>query len=209
MESFVPKLGMQPVRRRQLILATIQCMSDFGFEHTTIARIGRAANVTPSIVHHYFGGKDALLAASMRFLLEQLRQSVVRRLSTTRDPRTRVEMIVAANFSDEQFSSDVIGAWMAFWSQAQHHPALHRLYRVYARRLHSNLCHALRQLLDDASVERAAFGLASLIDGLWLNCALSGEVNGTLAREVACNYVANLLGPAPAPRTPIPETSDA
>lgn len=192
----MPKLGMQPIRRRQLIQATIQCMSEYGFERTTIARIGKAANMTPSIIHHYFGGKDDLLEASMRFLLEQLRQRMVGRLATTSDPRTRVEIIVAANFSDDQFSGDVIAAWMALWSQAQHHPALHRLYLVYARRLHSNLRHALRQLLDDDAVERASFGLASLIDGLWLNCALSGEVNGQLAREVANNYVATLLGPA-------------
>lgn len=192
----MPKLGMQPIRRHQLILATIQCMSEFGFERTTVARIGKAANITPSIIHHYFGGKDALLAASMGYLLEQLRERVVAQLASTNDPRTRVEMIVSANFSDDQFSGDVIAAWMALWGQAQHHPALHRLYLIYARRLHSNLRHALRQLLDDEAVERAAFGLASLIDGLWLNCALSGEINGQLAREVANNYVATLLGPA-------------
>lgn len=192
----MPKLGMQPIRRRQLILATIECMSEYGFERTTVARIGKTANITPSIIHHYFGGKDDLLAASMRHLLEQLRRRVVAQLATSDDPRTRVEMIVTANFSDDQFSGDVIAAWMALWGQAQHHPALHRLYLIYARRLHSNLRHGLRQLLQDDAVERAAFGLASLIDGLWLNCALSGEANGQLAREVALNYVDNLLGPA-------------
>lgn len=205
----MPKLGMQPIRRHQLILATIGCMSEHGFERTTIARIGKAANMTPSIIHHYFGGKDDLLEASMRYLLEQLRQQLVERLHATDDPRARVEIIVAANFSDEQFSRDVVGAWMAFWGQAQHHPALHRLYRVYARRLHANLRHALRQLLPERDVERAAFGLASLIDGLWLNCALSGEANGQLAREVASNYVATLLGTAQSAPTQEAELSNA
>lgn len=198
----MPKLGMQPIRRRQLILATIHCMSEYGFEHTTVARIGRAANVSPSIIHHYFGGKDDLLEASMRHLLEQLRQTLVARLATSNDPRTRVDMIVAANFSDDQFSGEILAAWMALWSQAQHHPALYRLYRVYARRLRSNLRHALRPLLDEADLERATFGVAALVDGLWLNCSLNGEANGQLAREVAQNHIANLLGPvSAAPRT--------
>src|SRR5699024_5331012 len=161
-ERCMPKLGMQLIRRRQLILAAIQCMSEYGFEHTTIARIGQMAHITQRITQHYRGGKDALLAASMRHLLEQLRQRVVAELATSNDPRTRVEMIVTANFSDDQFSGDVIADWMALWGQAQHHPTLHRLYLIYARRLHSNLRHALRQLLDDDAVERAAFGLASL-----------------------------------------------
>ncbi|HLQ86309.1 MAG TPA: transcriptional regulator BetI, partial [Salinisphaeraceae bacterium] len=135
----MPKVGTQAIRRRQLIEATIHCMSEYGFERTTVVRIGRAAQVTPSIIHHYFGGKDELLAAAMRHLLEQLRRNLVARLATSRDARTRVDMIVAANFADEQFSGEVIAAWMAFWGQAQHHPALHRIYRVYAWRLRSNL----------------------------------------------------------------------
>lgn len=204
----MPKLGMQPIRRRQLILATIHCMSEYGFERTTVARIGKTAHVTPSIIHHYFGGKDDLLAATMRFLLEQLRRALVSRLRSTQDARRRVEMIVAANFSDDQFSGEVIAAWMAFWGQAQHHDALHRLYVVYARRLHSNLRHALRQLLPEADVERATFGVASLIDGLWLNCALSGAANGELAREVALNYITTLLGPAHA-AAPMPTAEQA
>src|SRR5699024_6724829 len=167
---------------------------EYGFEHTTVARIGRAAHVSPSIIHHYFGGKDDLLEASMRYLLEQLRQTLVAHLNTSRDPRTRLDMIVAANFSDDQFSGEVLAAWMALWGQAQHHPALHRLYRVYAHRLRSNLRHALRPLLAAADLERATFGVAALIDGLWLNCSLSGEANGQLTRKVARNHIANLLG---------------
>src|SRR5699024_4729389 len=188
-EKTLPKLGMQPIRRRQLILATIRCMSEYGFARTTIARIGKTAGVTPSIIHHYFGGKDDLLEPTVRFLLEQLRQNVVRQLTQATNARQRVEAIIAANFADDQFNDEPLAAWMALWAQAQHHHGLHRLQQIYARRLQSNLRHALRQLVDENAVQRGAFGLAALVDGLWLNCSLNGEANGALARAVALNYI--------------------
>ncbi len=189
----MPKVGMQPIRRQQLIDATIRCMSRHGFERTTVARIGRLANVSPGIINHYFGGKDELLEATMRHLLRQLKAETVQRLKHSGNPRARLEAIVDANFADEQFSPELVSAWLAFWAQAPYNRALHRLQRIYARRLRSNLRHALKQLLPAAEVERAAYGLAALIDGLWVNCTLGGEVDGERARTVARDYVGYLL----------------
>lgn len=189
----MPKVGMQPIRRQQLIDATIRCMSRHGFEHTTVARIGRMAGVSPGIINHYFGGKDELLEASMRHLLQQLKVEVVQRLASLSDPRKRVEAIIEANFSDDQFSPELIAAWLAFWAQTPYNRALHRLQQIYARRLRSNLRHALKRLLPASEVERATFGLAALIDGLWVNCALNGEVNGEYARAMGRDYIGYVL----------------
>lgn len=189
----MPKVGMQPIRRRQLIEATIRSIGDVGFEQTTVARIGRVAGVSPGIVHHYFGGKNELLEAAMRELLEQFRGGVVRALAHARTPRERVEALINANFADDQFLPTVVAAWLAFWAQAPHTPALHRLEQINARRLRSNLRHALRPLLPAGSVAPAADGLAAMIDGLYLNCALDGHVNGVRARRIVRRFLDSLL----------------
>lgn len=189
----MPKVGMQPVRRRQLIEATIQSISEVGFEQTTVARIARLAKVSPGIVHHYFGGKNELLEASMRELLEQFRASVVRALSGASAPRERVDALLDANFGDDQFQPSVVAAWLAFWAQAQHTPALLRLQQINARRLRSNLRHALRPLLPDREVASVADGLAAMVDGLYLNCALDGHTNGARARRTVYRFLESLL----------------
>jgi len=185
----MPKVGMEPIRRRQLIDATIASMGEHGLADTTVQTISRGAGVSPGIIHHYFGGKDELLAATMRSMLVQLRSDVTERLAAAGSPRARLEAIVDCNFAAGQFEPRVVAAWLGFWAQAPHNPALSRLQRINARRLHSNLLHSLRALLPDERAERVAVGLAAMIDGLWLRFALTGAMDGSAARAVALGYL--------------------
>ena len=189
----MPKLGMEPIRKRQLIEATVASIHQNGFADTTVQTISRAAGVSPGIIHHYFGGKGALLAATMRSLLEELRGCTVAALRSARGPRARIEAVIEASFAERQFQPQVIVTWLAFWGQAPHDPQLARLQRIYARRLTSHLRHDLRPLVG-ARAEIAATGLAAMIDGLWLSFALGPQQTGRgTARELARDYVARLL----------------
>ncbi len=192
----MPKVGMEPIRRRQLIDATIASMGEHGLADTTVQTISRGAGVSPGIIHHYFGGKDELLAATMRSMLVQLRGDVTERLAAAASPRARLEAIVDCNFAAGQFEPMVVAAWLGFWAQAPHNPALARLQRINARRLHSNLRHSLRALLPPDRAERVASGLAAMIDGLWLRFALTGAMDGSEARAVALGYLDAELGAA-------------
>lgn len=171
----MPKLGMQDIRRRQLIEATIGTIERFGFAETTIARISHAAGLSSGIIGHYFGGKNALLEATMRSLLRELQSVTILRLRQARSPTERVAAIVAANFAPEQFTPRVCAAWLAFYAQVPWSPELARLHRVYVRRLRSNLGHAFRQCLPPAAAERAAEGMSAMIDGIYVRAALVGE----------------------------------
>ncbi len=190
-ESSVPKVGMEPIRRRQLIEATIESIHAHGFADATVSRISRAAGVSSGIVHHYFSGKGDLLEATMRWLMTDLRSQVVRRLATAKNPRERLEAIIDGNFAPRQFSQPAVTAWIAFWAQAPGNEALARLQRINAARLQSNLRHALRAFLPPAGAVRVALGLAALIDGLSVRCALStGGLAADMARAIARDYLA-------------------
>ena len=190
----MPKLGMEPIRKRQLIEATVASIHQNGFADTTVQTISRAAGVSPGIIHHYFGGKGALLAATMRALLVELRACVVPALRAAQGPRERIEAVIDASFAERQFEPQVIVTWLAFWGHAPHHPDLARLQRIYARRLTSHLRYDLRPLVG-ARAETVAAGMAAMIDGLWLSFALGRQSAGTTAaRALARDYLARQLG---------------
>jgi TetR/AcrR family transcriptional repressor of bet genes len=189
----MPKLGMEPIRKRQLIEATVASIHQNGFADTTIQTISRAAGVSPGIIHHYFGGKGALLAATMRALLVELRTFVVPALQAARGPRERIEAVIDASFAERQFQPQVIVTWLAFWGQAPHDPDLARLQRIYAQRLTSHLRHDLRALVGSRA-GLVATGLAAMIDGLWLSFALGRScAGGAMARALARDYLARQL----------------
>src|ERR1700694_4007127 len=150
----MPKVGMEPIRRQQLIDATMVSIGRYGLAATTVQRISRVAGVSSGIIHHYFGGKDELLEATMRRLLQRLRADVAIALGAALTPEDRIIAIVDSNFAASQFHRGVIAAWLAFWAQAPHVPALGRLQRINARRLRSNLLYSLRRLLARAQGAR-------------------------------------------------------
>lgn len=184
----MPRIGMQALRRKALIAATIDEIGARGSLDVTVAQIAHRAGVSSALAHHYFGSKEQLFLAAMRQTLAQYGTEVRGGLKAARDPRARVEAIVRAGFSQTNFRSAVLAAWLNFYVLARVSPRAKRLLTIYQRRLASNLSHALRPLAGEASPELAET-LAALIDGVYLHEGLGeGTPDGALAtrRVLAC-----------------------
>lgn len=189
----MPKLGMRPVRRAQLIEATLHVIDRVGLAHATMAEIAKEAGTSTGIVSHYFGDKMGLIQATMRWLLRDLFDTMRASRAALRGspPETRLRAMIDANFDTRQISSAARKTWLSFWSSSMHEPALRRLQRINRRRLQSNLCCVFNEALPIGQARNAAMGLLAMIDGLWLRAALSGEPGDThYARTLAYQYVA-------------------
>ena len=191
----MPRTGMEPVRRRALIDAAVSAIGERGSLDVTMSEIAGRAGVSSALAHHYFGGKDDLLKATMRHLLRELAVESAVALSRAKTPRERISAVVEVSFSPTQFASDIVAAWLAFYVAAQHSQDLRRLLRVYARRLHTNLMSGFAPLLEPAEADRAAEGVAALIDGLYIRRALNeGQPNPVSAIALIEDYVALKVG---------------
>lgn len=171
----MPKIGMEPLRRRELIDAAIRTIGQRGSLDVTVAQIAHEAGVSPALAHHYFGGKDKLILATMRHLLRELGHDLNAAVKQTETPQARIAAIVAVNFSAAQFAPETVAAWLTFYVHAQQSDDTKRLLRVYARRLHSNLVFALAQLTSPARANRIAEGAGAMIDGLYIRHALGAD----------------------------------
>lgn len=197
---------MEFARQRQIIDATIAVIGRYGLGGTTFTRIGRAAGLSAGIISYYFGDKNGLLAATMRALLTDLEADMMARLRDASSPAERIHAVLAASFSQEQFTPCIRAAWLSFYAQVPFSAPLARLHRIYLGRLHSNLRHAFRRILPAADADMAASGLAAMIDGIWVQAAVApGVLDLDRARRLAEVHLAMLLecegmtaGPAPA-----------
>lgn len=186
----MPKIGMEPLRRRALIDATISTIGERGTLNVTMAEIAGRAGVSSALAHHYFGPKEELLQATMRQLLADLGRDAVNALRKAATPRQRVSAIIAVNFNASQFREETVHAWLAFYVEAQNSLPLRRLLRVYARRLHSNLMSGLAPLTPRPEAERMAEAIAAMIDGLYIRRALrDGLPNPASATALVEDYV--------------------
>ena len=186
----LPKLGMEPIRRRQLIDATIAAIDENGFADATVSRISARAGVSTGVVHHYFRNKDDLLEATLRDLANTLRREVVERLARARSPRERVLAIIDGNLAPSLFTRAGVTAWLAFWGEAPSTPRLARVQSIIIRRLRGNLTHALRPIVAPERLAMTADGIGTMLDGLWLRAALTrGAITLEEARRLAHDYL--------------------
>lgn len=175
----MPKIGMEPIRRRALIDAAISAVGERGALDVTMSDIAGRAGVSAALAHHYFGGKDDLLFATMRHILAELGAEVRPAIAPLAGV-DRVRALIRVNLSQEQFRPEIIAAWLAFYVEARRNAALGRLFRIYVRRLHSDLLSGLAQF-DRPDAIRTAQGIAALIDGLYLRRALGEGVADSAA----------------------------
>ena len=192
----MPKVGMQPIRRKQLIHATLAAVDQVGMSDASISMIARLAGVSNGIIAHYFQDKNGLLEATMRHLMKALNQAVrIRREALADDsPHAHLKAIIEGNFDDSQVNGPAMKTWLAFWAFSMHQPSLHRLQRINDHRLYSNLCCEFRRVLPKEQARSAARGMSALIDGLWLRGALaSNEFGIEQALQLAYDYLDQLL----------------
>lgn len=192
----MPKIGMEKLRKQQLIEATLESVASHGLQATTIMTISKLAGVSSGIINHYFGGKQALLEATVRYLLDQLKQDLITTVNqTTLTPMERLNAIVEINFTTSHSSDRAAKTWLAFWAQSMHNEALLRLQHVNAARLESNLRYSLKPLIQAEQIKPAAKMIAAMIDGFWLRGALSKQGERAFEQGVTgCKgYIADLV----------------
>ncbi|MBR9896642.1 MAG: transcriptional regulator BetI [Gammaproteobacteria bacterium] len=181
---------MEPVRKKQLIEATLEVMAEVGYHGTTISLISKRAGLSSGIISHYFGDKQGLIEATMRHLLEALK--ITKRID---DPLKRIDLIIENNFSQTQGASSATNTWFNFWALSLHNEGLHRLQCINHKRLERNLAFSYRKLLKPEQVKNAAASTAALIDGYWLRYSMGSVGNGDFTEAVTrCKqYVRDLI----------------
>jgi TetR/AcrR family transcriptional repressor of bet genes len=164
----MPRVNIQDIRRRELIEATIRAVHRHSFAELTVKQIAEQAGISAGAIHHYFGSKEGLLEATMRWLLSTLRVCVLRRTDQAVTPREKLLGYVEANFDDALFTPEIIAAWVQFWAYAPHVERLARLQRINAGRVRANILHAIKQLVRHEHAEAATFAIQAYMDGVWL-----------------------------------------
>lgn len=138
----MPKIGMEPLRRKALVDAALRTIGHHGSLNVTMSDIAREAGVSAALAHHYFGSKQQLLLETIRSLLRDLRRDAVAALTRANGPRARLSAIVHVSFQSDQFTPETVSAWLAFYVEAQRSEETRRLLVLYSRRLRSNLMQA-------------------------------------------------------------------
>ncbi|GLQ30460.1 transcriptional regulator BetI [Litoribrevibacter albus] len=191
----MPKVGMEPIRKAQLIEATLESVELYGLQNTTVATICKIAGMSPGIISHYFGGKQQLIEATVSYLIKSLQTELLSKLKEKDDVshKERLYLLIDSNFSQIQTTKKAAVTWLSFWAQAAHDPSLRRLQCINERRLFSNIKYSMKHLVPADQVDAKSHGLAAMIDGLWIRSAFRcGAIDLGTAPMICKEFVDSL-----------------
>jgi len=192
----MPKLGLKPVRRQQLVNATLHLIHKRGVAGTSVSEISSRAGLATGMVHHYFADKDELFKAALEELVKRVYAQVFELLQHAQTPLERIVAFVDGNLSKSSFTAENLAGWLAFWALVPHSSKLQRLHNIVARRTESALFHALLETgADRPEARRSAQAITAFIDGIWLRAAVDvGGVTRDVARDLAYQFLTRQLG---------------
>ncbi|NMM62556.1 TetR family transcriptional regulator [Clostridium sp. P21] len=65
----MPKVGMEPIRRSQIINSTLECICMVGIEKMSLGMVAKEADCSKGVVSYYFKSKDNLILEAFRAFL--------------------------------------------------------------------------------------------------------------------------------------------
>lgn len=195
-----PKVGIAPVRRAQIVEATIRCLARDGYSRLTMKKVACEARVTQGILHYYFPDKRAILVAALERVMEDLERRIMQAARGTRDPRQRLGALIETCLSVATRAREVWVVLMEFWGEMKHDRRLMRinaeLYERERRLIGRIVANGVRSgLFRRVNATQAGAIILALVDGLSLQLtfdpqALTVAQAARLCKDAALKYLA-------------------
>lgn len=167
-------------RRHDLIEATLDCIAESGLQGATVRQIAIKAGVTAGLIRHYFSSKEHILHEAYRVVIARLTEKAER---VTGDPEERLRSFIVINLTEPVANSRSLSLWASFISQVSVDPMLSAIHREgylsFRDALEGLLADFLANKGQDASPARCralAIAINGLLDGLWLEGCLAGDL---------------------------------
>lgn len=191
-------------RRKDLIAATLDSISDYGLEGATVRDIAARAGVTGGLIRHYFAGKDEMVQAAYREMLSGMTGTAVDAMAEAGDdPRRRLHDFIVANVSPPIADPKALSLWAAFIGRVRSDEELARIHRenylifigILEGLIQAVLTAHQQQKAVFNEVRQLAVAINGLIDGLWLENSLASDLfdEGSLS-DIALDAVEAMLG---------------
>lgn len=90
----MPKLGAEPVRRAETINATLECICEYGIDHTTLDMVAAKAGFSKGIVFYYFKSKKQLIEESLKAFFSSYQLKIGSSISADMEPLQMLNTVV-------------------------------------------------------------------------------------------------------------------
>jgi AcrR family transcriptional regulator len=159
----MPKIGMEEIRKDQVIKATERCIVEKGYANMSVKDISAEANVSTGIIYHYFKNKEDLL---LQVIKESFRKSHERVMETV-EPLDNFEEKLMKHIENinrvSMDNPDFYTVLLNYLGQAKNNPEINRIIAKFFRNLRSYVSQYMK---DGVELGRLKPGKAKYLPAL-------------------------------------------
>lgn len=164
----MPKRGVAPKRRHQILEATFDCMAQKGYGNFSLKDVADKATLSKGIIHYYFKNKGELLILVLDRLTQTLDNLVNEKANRAKNPPGRIRAIFDGTFEAVSEREPFFQVLLDFCAQASKNKEIKeitaRLYTKYRQLtqkvIENGIRHGVFRQLDVQEVSTVIVGMA-------------------------------------------------
>ena len=169
-------------RRADLIEAMLDCIAEGGIQNATVREVAERAGVSGGLIRHYFETKEHLLHAAYHATMEEM-MALGNEAIAVCPPKARLKAFVVACLTPPMIDPRRLSLWAAFIAMAHADPAMGKIhretygaYRILIENVIAEAFSEAGRVAPQAVVRRLAIEVNAVLDGLWLEGSLAGDM---------------------------------
>lgn len=144
----MPKIGMEEMRKDQVIKATERCIVEKGYSNMSVKDISAEASVSTGIIYHYFKNKEDLL---LQVIKESFRKSHEKVMETV-EPLNNFEEKLMKHIENinrvPMDNPDFFTVMLNYLGQARYNPEINWIIAKFFRNLRSYIAQYIKDGIE-------------------------------------------------------------
>ena len=174
----MPRLGMEEIRREQVIKATEKCIVEKGFSNMSVKDIANVANVSTGIIYHYFKNKEDLL---LQVIKESFRKSHEEVMETVEPLKSFDEKLLKHIENINRVpkeNPDFYTVFLNYLGQSSNNAEINKIIAKFLRNLRRYIDTYLRTGIDEGKLDpEKAKTLPAIVMGLGMGIGIQWMID--------------------------------
>jgi AcrR family transcriptional regulator len=175
------KADVAAERKEQIVRATVDCISKYGYHNFSMQDVARSAGVSKGIIHYYFLNKDELMMSVLDKVAGDIEQVLQADMATIEDPVQKMEIFVNVCFNVVRNTREYYQVNMDFWTQINQKEEVRNVIARHYAKFRETAAAVVRQGVESGKfrqVDPDQYGsfVIAVIDGLSLQWLFDEKV---------------------------------
>ncbi|MEN9835323.1 MAG: hypothetical protein RL011_1516 [Pseudomonadota bacterium] len=167
------KADVAAERKDQIVRATVDCITKFGYHNFSMQDVARTAGVSKGIIHYYFLNKDELMMSVLDKVAGDIEKVLASEMSSIVDNKRKLEVFIEVCFDIVRSTKEYYQVNMDFWTQINQKDEVKKVIARHYQKFREAAANVIREGITSGSFRQVdakdyASYIIAVIDGLSL-----------------------------------------